>query len=59
MERIKNFERPKPKQKDSRLCFNIRHYAATVAYNVTNFVIKNRDELLIGLKDVGHTSKMM
>jgi|MDSY01.1.fsa_nt_gb hypothetical protein len=52
-----NFERPKPKQKDSRLCFNIRHYAATVAYNVTNFVIKNRDELLIGLKDVGHTSK--
>ena len=44
-----NLEKPSPKQLDSQLCFNIKHYAATVAYNVTNFVDKNRDTLAANL----------
>ena len=44
-----NLEKPSPKQLDSQLCFNIKHYAATVAYNVTNFVEKNRDTLVANL----------
>ena len=52
-----NLEKPKPKQLDGDKCFNVVHYAATVAYNVTNFVVKNRDTLVENLVQVGQLSR--
>ena len=47
-----NFEKPKPKDKDSRKVFKVLHYAAEVPYNVTNFLDKNRDALAADICEV-------
>jgi myosin heavy subunit len=40
-----NLKRPKPKEKDSRVCFNILHFAGEVSYNTRDFLQKNKDSL--------------
>jgi myosin heavy subunit len=47
-----SFKKPKPKAKDSRLCFNVIHYAGEVSYNSTNFLTKNKDQLHPDLESV-------
>ena len=45
----KNFANPKPKAKDSRVSFIIKHFAGPVTYNVTGFE-KDKDALHDDLK---------
>ena len=54
----KNMTKPKPKQcLDAHLCFIVEHYAGPVAYNVTNFLEKNKDAIGDDVKKMFKRSK--
>ena len=41
----KNYQKPKPRAKDSEKSFIFKHYAGPVCYDVTNFMEKSKDTL--------------
>jgi hypothetical protein len=52
------FERARPKiHKDAGNCFVVKHYAGDVAYNVKNFLDKNKDSISDVLNSICRTSE--
>jgi len=54
-----NLNKPKPKDLNARLCFNVVHFAGEVSYNITNFLEKNKDSLHDDIQGVLKSSSGM